>query len=58
MALIELSKSDVVEILKTLSRIDGYLMSCHDSYAISELLDWPVETLTKKLLGEQADVLY
>ena len=33
-------------------------MAKSDTYHIAELLDWPVETLTKKLLGEQADVLY
>ena len=58
MALIELSKSDVLEILKALSRVEGSLMAKSDTYHIAELLDWSVETLTKKLLGEQADVLY
>jgi len=58
MALIELSKSDVLEILKALSRVEGYLMAMPDTYHIAETLDWPTETLTKKLLGEQADVLY
>jgi hypothetical protein len=52
--MIELSKSEVLEILQTLSMFEGFLFSVEGQGArgISEMLEHPVELLAEKLKND------
>jgi len=55
---IEFTRGEVVNILKCLSRIDGFLFSvkCNGIHAMHEELDYPVNILTKKITGNIDDI--
>jgi len=48
--MIELTKEDVLIILKALARIEGFLFGVDESESIYSELDFPVDLLTKKLM--------
>lgn len=58
MVLINLTREETLNILKALSRLDGYLMAIPKSSDIFSELDYPIELLTNKILEKQDDLLY
>lgn len=46
------TREEVLEMLKHLSRIDGYLLGQKDASGIHDEIDYRIEILTKKLLEE------
>jgi len=51
--MIELTKEEVLCILKVLSSVEGYLLSVPGSMVVSEIMDYPVEILSKKLIDKK-----
>ncbi len=49
--LITLTKSEVVSLLRSLSQVEGVLMSTKE-HGHAELMDYPVGLIYKKLTGE------
>ena len=58
MVLIKLTPEETLDILKALSRLDGYLMALPQTSAILCELYYSVELLSSKLLGAQYDQLH
>lgn len=50
--MIELTKAQAIEILKSLSRLEGALIAGKASSDVLELLSSPVQILTEKILKE------
>jgi len=57
MVLITLIREETLNILKALSRLEGYLMSIPKTSDIFSELDYPIDLLTNKLLEKKDDRL-
>lgn len=53
--MIEITREEALNILKTLSMIEGYLLTIKESTYIAEELEYPVELLSSKLSGGNKD---
>lgn len=53
--MIELTKEDALDILKALSMIEGYLFSVQNASPIIDIVEYPVELLSKKLQGASGE---
>jgi hypothetical protein len=53
--MIEFTREEVLNLLKTFSIIEGFLMGAKDgsNQYILEELEYPADLLTKKLLGDE-----
>jgi hypothetical protein len=49
--MIELTKEEALSILKVLSMVEGYLFSVPNASHVIDIVDYPVELLSKKLQG-------
>ena len=58
MVLISLTPEETLNILKALSRLDGYLMAIPKTSDVLSELDYTIDLLTNKLLEKQDDLLY
>ena len=58
MVLISLTPEETLNILKALSRLDGYLMAIPKTSDVLSELDYTIDLLTNKLLEKQDDRLY
>lgn len=47
--MIELTREEAIALLKFLSQVDGFLMSIRENNVAAELMEYPVNLLTKKL---------
>lgn len=53
--MIELTKEEAIDILKELSRIEGYLLGLANQQKIIETCNNSIELLTKKILKESGE---
>ena len=50
--MIQLTNAEALDILKALSRIDGFLRPISNSQYVMCELDYPLEILSEKLIGK------
>ena len=48
---ITLTKEEAMAILRSLNQIEGYLYSIKDNSKAIDILDYPVEILSNKIIG-------